>query len=310
MSGPIYRIRLHGRGGQGIKTAGRVLGTALFMEGLEVQDAPRYGAERRGAPIFAFVRAARSAIHERGAITRPDLVLVADDSVLAVPAAGVLSGVTARTVMVLCSAESPEVWRARVALQGALHVLPLPPEDRDGSSLRHVGMACAGAAACLVGVVSRATLAQAIAAELAGAGPAAVERSQVVAARAYDALAGFAGTVSPGEPIAAHGYVRPAFVELSAEPALEATAAVHGARTSQLVKTGLWRTVRPEIDEARCHKCHWICGSSCPDGAIGPSASGVARVDFDHCKGCGVCVIACPHHAISAVPERAAEAER
>ena len=47
----MYRIRLHGRGGQGTKTASRILGSALFAEGYEVQDAPRYGAERRGAAI-------------------------------------------------------------------------------------------------------------------------------------------------------------------------------------------------------------------------------------------------------------------
>ena len=56
----MYRIRFHGRGGQGMKTASRILGSAFFAEGYEVQDAPRYGAERRGAPIFAYVRAARA----------------------------------------------------------------------------------------------------------------------------------------------------------------------------------------------------------------------------------------------------------
>ncbi|MEN8711676.1 MAG: 2-oxoacid:acceptor oxidoreductase family protein, partial [Arenicellales bacterium] len=45
----MYRIRFHGRGGQGMKTASRILGTAFFLAGYEVQDAPRYGAERRGA---------------------------------------------------------------------------------------------------------------------------------------------------------------------------------------------------------------------------------------------------------------------
>ena len=49
----MYRIRFHGRGGQGVKTASQILSSALFLEGFEVQDAPRYGAERRGAPIFA-----------------------------------------------------------------------------------------------------------------------------------------------------------------------------------------------------------------------------------------------------------------
>ena len=55
----MYRIRIHGRGGQGIKMASRVLGTALFRSGFTVQDAPKYGAERRGAPIFSYC--ARSA---------------------------------------------------------------------------------------------------------------------------------------------------------------------------------------------------------------------------------------------------------
>ncbi|MBT7756875.1 MAG: hypothetical protein HN732_06075, partial [Rhodospirillaceae bacterium] len=61
----MYRIRFHGRGGQGMKTASRLLGTALFESGLEVQDAPKYGAERRGAPMSAFVRTDRQPIHER-----------------------------------------------------------------------------------------------------------------------------------------------------------------------------------------------------------------------------------------------------
>ena len=47
----MFRIRFHGRGGQGMKTASRILGTAFFKTGYEVQDAPRYGAERRGAPF-------------------------------------------------------------------------------------------------------------------------------------------------------------------------------------------------------------------------------------------------------------------
>ena len=85
----MFRIRFHGRGGQGMKTASRILGSAFFFEGYEVQDAPRYGAERRGAPMFAYVRADRRAINERGVITNPDLVVVSDDSLVPVPAAGV-----------------------------------------------------------------------------------------------------------------------------------------------------------------------------------------------------------------------------
>ena len=88
----MFRIRFHGRGGQGMKTASRILGSALFAGGFEVQDAPRYGAERRGAPIFAYVRADRAPINERGIIRQPDLVVVADDTLVPVPAAVWLFG--------------------------------------------------------------------------------------------------------------------------------------------------------------------------------------------------------------------------
>jgi len=112
----MYRIRFHGRGGQGIKTASRILGTAFFLEGFEVQDAPRYGAERRGAPIFAYVRAGRQVIQERGIIRNPNLVIVADETLLPIPAAAVLQGVGAQTVMLIISREPEQVWQGRSTL--------------------------------------------------------------------------------------------------------------------------------------------------------------------------------------------------
>ena len=109
----MFRIRFHGRGGQGMKTASRILGTALFIEGYEVQDAPRYGAERRGAPIFAYVRADKSPINERGVIHHPGLVIVADDTLMPVPAAGVLEGLDAQSVLLINSHDSIEIWQQR-----------------------------------------------------------------------------------------------------------------------------------------------------------------------------------------------------
>ena len=118
----MYRIRFHGRGGQGIKTAGRLLGTALFHSGFEVQDAPRYGAERRGAPIVATVRAERAPIRERGIIRRPDLVIVADDTLVPVPAAGILAGIEAYTVLLIRSHDAADTWRHRLNLGGPVLV--------------------------------------------------------------------------------------------------------------------------------------------------------------------------------------------
>jgi pyruvate ferredoxin oxidoreductase gamma subunit len=61
--------------------------------------------------------------------------------------------------------------------------------------------------------------------------------------------------------------------------------------------------MRPVIDLDRCHRCWWLCSTLCPDGAMHVSDDGAPEVDYDHCKGCLVCVAVCPHHAIAAVPE-------
>ncbi|NIQ02815.1 MAG: hypothetical protein GWM98_22725, partial [Nitrospinaceae bacterium] len=88
----MLRIRLHGRGGQGIKTASQILGSASFLAGFQAQDFPLYGAERRGAPIVAYTRIHRQPILERGPIADPDIVLIGDETlledILAAPTAG------------------------------------------------------------------------------------------------------------------------------------------------------------------------------------------------------------------------------
>jgi len=78
----MYEIRIHGRGGQGSKTAARILGRACFLEGRHVQDFSVYGAERRGAPVSSFVRADTRPILERGQLASPDGIIVMDETLL------------------------------------------------------------------------------------------------------------------------------------------------------------------------------------------------------------------------------------
>jgi pyruvate ferredoxin oxidoreductase gamma subunit len=301
----MYRIRMHGRGGQGIKTASRIVGSALFASGFEVQDAALYGAERRGAPMSAYVRAARVPIHERGVVTRPDLVVVGDETLIAIPAAGVLSGVGASTVLLLRSDDPPEAWRERLGLAAARVVTLAPGADDDGGLIPLAGMACAGATARLVGVVARPALEQAIREELHGHDAATVERAVARALDAFDAAFAHAGAVQEGGPISAVEYERPAWVVPPLEDVRLAAPDVHAAATSELVRTGAWRTQRPVIDYARCNRCSWICSTLCPDGAIAVDAERTPHVDYEHCKGCMICVAVCPQHAIAIEPEHA-----
>jgi pyruvate ferredoxin oxidoreductase gamma subunit len=300
----MYRIRFHGRGGQGMKTASRILGTAFFTEGFEVQDAPRYGAERRGAPIFAYVRAGREPIHERGIIRRPDLVAVADETLLGVATAGVLSGVDEDTVLLLNSPDEPAVWRERLHFAGS--VLTLGPEAVAPAEERFVGTRCAAAAARLVGGISREALERAVREELADLGPDRVEANLARAVATWEALAAESGSVREGVEPAVGAHAAPPWVELPFEPVRVSAPDIHGGPTSVQVRTGLWRTMRPVIDLERCHRCSWICSTFCPDGALLVDADRTPRIDYDHCKGCLVCVAVCPHHAIEAVPEREA----
>jgi len=304
----MYRIRFHGRGGQGMKTASRILGSAFFREGFEVQDAPRYGAERRGAPIFAYVRASREAINERGIIQHPDLVIVADDSLVPVPAAGVLQGLDAHTTMLINSHTSAKIWQHRLNLAGPVLILPATEEVEDRAELPFVGTACAGAAAGLVGEISRAALAEAIQCELGSLGSQLVEKNTETALQAYDLLAPHANSITEGTESSASDYARPDWIRLTAEDVDLAAPSVHAAANSVEVKTGLWRTLRPVIDYERCSRCWWVCSTFCPDGAIAVDTHGRPAIDYDHCKGCLICMAKCPPHAIAAIPEHMAQA--
>jgi pyruvate ferredoxin oxidoreductase gamma subunit len=96
----------------------------------------------------------------------------------------------------------------------------------------------------------------------------------------------------------------PDWIDLPLDESDAAAAAIHAGATSIEVRTGLWRVLRPVIDYARCNRCWWVCSAFCPDSAIKVLADGRPEIDYDHCKGCMICVAQCPPHAIAAVPEQ------
>ena len=82
---PMHEVRWHGRGGQGAVTSSKILAKAAYLSGWAgVTAAPSFGAERRGAPVTAATRMAREPIRVLSQVTTPDVVVVLDDSLLAV----------------------------------------------------------------------------------------------------------------------------------------------------------------------------------------------------------------------------------
>ncbi len=78
----LTEIRWHGRGGQGVVTAGKLLAETAMGTGQYFQAFPDYGPERMGAPIRAYTRLSPQPITIHSQIEEPNVVLVLDPTLL------------------------------------------------------------------------------------------------------------------------------------------------------------------------------------------------------------------------------------
>ncbi len=78
----MVEIRFHGRGGQGTVVASKILADAISKEGNYVQAYPEFGVERRGAPVYAFIRIDDKPIFDKSRIYEPDHVVVVEPTLI------------------------------------------------------------------------------------------------------------------------------------------------------------------------------------------------------------------------------------
>ncbi len=78
MKEAMYEFRLHGRGGQGIVVAASIFAEAVFLGGRYARAFSLFGAERRGAPVTAFIRAGEDRLMPRSRIYEPGFVAIFD----------------------------------------------------------------------------------------------------------------------------------------------------------------------------------------------------------------------------------------
>jgi pyruvate ferredoxin oxidoreductase delta subunit len=71
--------------------------------------------------------------------------------------------------------------------------------------------------------------------------------------------------------------------------------------STQITKTGAWRTFVPRIEQKKCIKCS-LCEIYCPEGCI-HQVKGEFTPDLEFCKGCSICAHECPRRAIEMVLE-------
>lgn len=62
-----------------------------------------------------------------------------------------------------------------------------------------------------------------------------------------------------------------------------------------------WRVMRPVLDNDKCVNC-LKCWILCPEGVIDKECEKL-EIDFNYCKGCGICAEVCPTKAIDMIKE-------
>jgi pyruvate ferredoxin oxidoreductase gamma subunit len=287
----MLRARFHGRGGQGAKTASRILGSAAFSDGFSVQDFPLYGAERRGAPVAAFTRFSDREITERGFIFSPDVIGLMDESLLDDPLANPFAGLRKGGVAIVNTTRQAKDLRID---RNDVSIITL---DLSGMALKTLGkpILSAGIAAAVARVVSISedSLLSAVEQELKDVGleKDLVNRNVELAWRVYSSLKPL--VLNTEELVTSEKLVPFAFV-------VEGSGSedILAAGNSPLRGTGDWRTFRPIIDYARCTDC-MICYAYCPESALAVGADGRLHIDYDNCKGCMICMTECPLKAIT-----------
>jgi len=95
----MIEVKISGRGGQGAVLASQVLASAFFEKGFYVQSFPSFGAERRGAPVSAFLRVDSKEITLRYSVQSPDWIVLFDANLLKNPM--VMAGMTGKTCLLV-----------------------------------------------------------------------------------------------------------------------------------------------------------------------------------------------------------------
>lgn len=81
----MKEIRLHGRGGQGVVKASQLIVKAAVAGDRYGQFIPFFGVERKGSPVFGYLRLSDCEIRRKTQVYEPDILVIMDDSLVKMP---------------------------------------------------------------------------------------------------------------------------------------------------------------------------------------------------------------------------------
>jgi pyruvate ferredoxin oxidoreductase gamma subunit len=270
----MQEMLLTGRGGEGVVLASQILADTFARAGYWVQSFPEFKAERRGAPISAFLRWDDAPIRRRYKLRECDVLVAISAS--PPPAQSVAMLRPGGLLLVNRDTRFPHRGDYRVAhapgSQVARRHRILSAEGRPMGNV-----AVLGAAVRLLLPGGLGFLEEAIRARMGS-----LAEPNILAARDGYRLCARQHTVPSDTPY------EPAESPLP-RPALPPYAV--SVTTTRVNHTGAWSVERPVLLEP-CNVCG-LCALFCPEGAM-RRVDGVMEIDLDYCKGCGICEEVCP----------------
>jgi 2-oxoacid:acceptor oxidoreductase gamma subunit (pyruvate/2-ketoisovalerate family)/2-oxoacid:acceptor oxidoreductase delta subunit (pyruvate/2-ketoisovalerate family) len=270
----MQEILIVGRGGEGVVVASQILAETFTRAGLFVQSFPEFTAERRGAPISAYVRWGPEPVHRRHKMQDCDVLVAMSPSP---PPPETLARVRSGGLLVLNRetrySHTGDFRVARVAASRIARSRGIV--SAEGRPMANTALL--GACVALVLPEGLPFLEGAIACRMG-----ALAEPNVLAARD-----GYARCVRQRRlPTDARLVVAPGPVATRRAPLFPVS-----TTDSRGNQTGTWSLERPAVRPA-CTGCA-VCVLFCPEGAISRSHGGIV-VDYRYCKGCGICEVVCP----------------
>ena len=143
MTNEIFEVRIHGRGGQGGKTAAQFIAESGMDEGKFVQAFPEYGPERSGAPVTAYARISDEKIRLYQPVHHPDIVLVIDETLIG--PIDVTEGMTEKGILVVNTSKTPAEIRKQTCFNGKVFTVDATKISIDATGVNKPNVPILGA---------------------------------------------------------------------------------------------------------------------------------------------------------------------
>lgn len=299
----FFGIRLESIGGYGANVAGRILAeAAVLYEGFNGANFSSYGSEKKGSPVKAYVRLCRpeQAVRTSAPIEEPHLIGIFHEALaLTQP---VLAGLRADGIAILNTRKTPEEAQQHLKMsQGTIGVVDATGIARDEGS--RVNMVMLGALCRTLPFLEPNSVKAVIAQTFGKKYPQAVLGNLVAFDRGWSGVT-FRDVVPAPDQAApdqlkegpAYGYLNAPIGGVILNPGNSVLKNLSASRQGEL----------PEFLPTKCINCTQ-CDLVCPDmcfvwametGAKGHPGLVLKGIDYQYCKGCMKCVVACPTEAL------------